>query len=200
LEEQVALSLAQERMIAGLLAAFAALALVLAAVGLYGVISYTTQIRTKKFGVRLTLSALPTDMLRLVVGQGTRLALVGIVFGLAVAAMASRALSTLLFGADRCADDRLDRRRAAARGRGGARDSGAARGASERGADVKVRVSEGSGGIGSPHRTGAAIPFHVSGRVFRAVFRLAGPFFWGGRAARSVCRMGLAADTSVGQP
>ena len=98
LEEQVALSLAQERMIAGLLAAFAALALVLAAVGLYGVISYTTQIRTKEFGVRLTLGALPTDVLGLVVGQGTRLALVGIAFGLAAAAMASRALTALLFG------------------------------------------------------------------------------------------------------
>ena len=98
LEEQVALSLGQERMIAGLLSAFAFLALVLAAVGLYGVISYTTQIRAHEFGVRLTLGALPTDVLRLVVGQGARLALVGIAFGLAAAAMASRVLSSLLFG------------------------------------------------------------------------------------------------------
>jgi putative ABC transport system permease protein len=98
LEEQVALSLGQERMIAGLLSAFAALALALAAVGLYGVISYTTQIRAHEFGVRLTLGALPTDVLWLVVGQAARMALVGIVTGLAAAAMASRVLSTLLFG------------------------------------------------------------------------------------------------------
>jgi predicted permease len=97
LEEQVARSLGQERTIAGLLSAFAALALVLAAVGLYGVISYTTQVRAKEFGVRLTLGAVPADVLRLVVGQGTRLALAGIAFGLAAAALASRVLSTLLF-------------------------------------------------------------------------------------------------------
>jgi predicted permease len=98
LEEQVAVSLGQERTIAGLLAAFAALALVLAAVGLYGVISYTTQIRAHEFGVRLTLGALPADVLRLVMGQGARLAFAGTVIGLAAAALASRALSTLLFG------------------------------------------------------------------------------------------------------
>jgi predicted permease len=98
LEDQVAVSLGQERTIAGLLSAFAALALALAAAGLYGVISYTTQIRAKEFGVRLTLGALPSDVLRLVVGQGARLALVGIAFGLAAAAMLGRVLSSLLFG------------------------------------------------------------------------------------------------------
>jgi len=98
LEEQVAVSLGQERTIAGLLTAFAALALLLAAVGLYGVISHMTQIRAHEFGVRLTLGALPTDVLRLVVGQGARLALVGMALGLAAAAMASRVLSTLLYG------------------------------------------------------------------------------------------------------
>jgi putative ABC transport system permease protein len=98
LEEQVALSLGQERMIAGLLSAFAALALVLAAVGLYGVISYTTQIRTHEFGVRLALGALPGDLLRLVVGHGARLALAGVAIGLVAAVAASRVLSTILFG------------------------------------------------------------------------------------------------------
>jgi ABC-type antimicrobial peptide transport system permease subunit len=98
LAEQVAVSLGQERTIAGLLTAFAALALVLAAVGLYGVISHMTQIRAHEFGVRLTLGALPADVLRLVVGQGARLALVGMALGLAAAAMASRVLSTLLYG------------------------------------------------------------------------------------------------------
>jgi predicted permease len=98
LEEQVALSLGQERMIAGLLSAFAALALVLAAVGLYGVISYATQIRTKEFGVRMALGAIPADVVRLVVAQGTRLAILGVAIGLAAAALASRVLSTLLFG------------------------------------------------------------------------------------------------------
>jgi predicted permease len=98
LEDQLALSLGQERMIAGLLSAFAVLALVLAAVGLYGVISYTTQIRTHEFGVRLALGALPADLLRLVMGQGARLAVVGLAIGLAAAGAASRVLSSLLFG------------------------------------------------------------------------------------------------------
>jgi ABC-type antimicrobial peptide transport system permease subunit len=98
LEDQLALSLGQERMIAGLLLAFAVLALVLAAVGLYGVISYTTQIRTHEFGVRLALGALPADLLRLVMGQGARLAVVGLAIGLAAAGAASRVLSSLLFG------------------------------------------------------------------------------------------------------
>jgi len=62
------------------------------------VISYTTQIRAHEFGVRLTLGALPADVLRLVMGQGARLAFAGTVIGLAAAALASRALSTLLFG------------------------------------------------------------------------------------------------------
>jgi predicted permease len=98
LEDQLALALGQERLIAGLLTAFALLALVLAAVGLYGVISYATQVRTHEFGVRLALGALPADLLRLVVGQGARLALTGIALGLAASAAASRVLSSLLFG------------------------------------------------------------------------------------------------------
>lgn len=98
LEEHVGLALGQEKLIAGLLSGFGALALVLSAVGLYGVISYTAQTRTREFGIRLALGAPPAELLRLVMRQGAALAAVGLSIGLAVALAASRVLSTLLFG------------------------------------------------------------------------------------------------------
>jgi ABC-type antimicrobial peptide transport system permease subunit len=98
LTEHAGIDIGQERMIASLLAVFAVLALGLAAVGLYGVIAYTTQVRTREFGIRLALGALPADLLRSVLAQGAQLALAGLTLGLIVAAGASRLLSTLLFG------------------------------------------------------------------------------------------------------
>ena len=98
LDDQLAESLGRERMIAGLLSTFALLALLLAAVGLYGVISYSTQVRTREFGIRVALGALPADLLRLVMRQGARLASIGLVIGLAAAAGATRVMETLLFG------------------------------------------------------------------------------------------------------
>jgi putative ABC transport system permease protein len=71
---------------------------VLAAVGLYGVMSYTVSQHTREIGIRLALGARPRDVLRLVLGQGLVLALLGIVVGTAGALGVTRLLRTLLFG------------------------------------------------------------------------------------------------------
>jgi putative ABC transport system permease protein len=81
-----------------LLGMFAGLALVLTAVGLYGVISYSVAQRTREIGIRMALGGQPRDMMRLVVAQGLRLALVGVGLGLAAALFFTRFVSSLLFG------------------------------------------------------------------------------------------------------
>ncbi len=98
LAEHVGAALSNERMLATLLTTFAGFALALAAVGLYGVISYTTQIRTREFGIRLALGALPGDLLGLVLRQGVLLAVAGLAVGLLAAVFASRILASILFG------------------------------------------------------------------------------------------------------
>jgi predicted permease len=81
-----------------LLALFAALALALAAVGIYGVMSYWVTQRTREMGIRLSFGARPRDLHRLVIGEGIRLSLAGIAAGALGAALVTRAMVSLLYG------------------------------------------------------------------------------------------------------
>jgi predicted permease len=91
-------SVAEPRLTMMLTAGFGLLALVLAGVGIYGVISYTVAQRTREIGIRRALGASVTDVLRLVVGEGLIMAAIGVVLGLAGAAAMMQWTSTLLFG------------------------------------------------------------------------------------------------------
>ena len=98
MEENMATTVAQPRFRAWLIGIFAALALVLAAVGVYGVMSYTVTQRTSEIGVRVTMGAQPQDVFRIIVGEGLRLALVGVAVGLVTALALTRLLRSFLFG------------------------------------------------------------------------------------------------------
>jgi predicted permease len=91
-------AIASPRFVTVLLAAFAALAFVLSAVGLYGVLAYSVRQRTREMGIRVALGAQTMHVLTLVVGDGLRLAAIGIVVGVGGALIATRALRTMLFG------------------------------------------------------------------------------------------------------
>jgi predicted permease len=90
--------LGERRFLLLLVGLFAAAALVLAAVGVYGVVAYSVTRRTQEIGIRISLGAERRDVLRLILGEGARLAIGGVVIGLAVSLAITRLMSTLLFG------------------------------------------------------------------------------------------------------
>ena len=98
MDETKTASLTDWRFRAILLSAFGALALFIATIGVYGVISYWVAQRTHEIGIRMTLGAERRDVLRLVLGQGARLALAGVLVGLAVALGLTRFMADMLYG------------------------------------------------------------------------------------------------------
>ena len=98
MEENMAATVTQPRFRTWLIGIFAGLALVLAAVGLYGVLSYSVTQRTNEIGIRVTLGAQRDGIFRIIVGEGLRLALVGVGIGTIAALLFSRVLRTFLYG------------------------------------------------------------------------------------------------------
>jgi len=98
MDELIASQTSQSRFTMWLMGVFAAIALALAVIGIYGVMSYLVSQRTREIGIRLALGARAADILRLVVGNGARLIAIGIGIGIAAAVALQRLVSTLLFG------------------------------------------------------------------------------------------------------
>jgi len=98
MEDNIATTVAQPRFRTWLIGIFAAVALMLAAVGVYGVMSYTVTQRTGEIGIRVTLGAQPEDVFKIVVGEGLRLALAGVGVGIVAALAMTRVLQSFLFG------------------------------------------------------------------------------------------------------
>jgi putative ABC transport system permease protein len=98
MEAMIGKSVAEPRFRTLLLSAFAALALILAAIGIYGVISFSVTQRTREIGVRMALGARAEDVLAMVVQQGIAPALTGVVVGLIGALITTRIMKSMLFG------------------------------------------------------------------------------------------------------
>jgi putative ABC transport system permease protein len=100
MSEVIAVSTSERRLTMGLLVAFSTIALVLAAVGIYGVISYSVTQRTQEIGIRMALGAQRRDVLRMIVGNALLLAVVGIALGAAAAFVLTRLMTKLLYGVE----------------------------------------------------------------------------------------------------
>lgn len=98
MDEWLSNSAAQPRLNSSLLTVFAFVALLIAAIGIYGVLAYSVNQRTREIGMRMALGATPRDVLRLVVGEGMAVVLAGIGIGLAGGLALGRALSNLVYG------------------------------------------------------------------------------------------------------
>jgi ABC-type antimicrobial peptide transport system permease subunit len=98
MENFVANSLSQQRFNMLLLAAFAGLALILAAIGIYSVLAYTVRRRVREIGIRMALGAQTLDVVRLIVSEGMKPTAIGVVTGLAASLAVGRVLSSLLYG------------------------------------------------------------------------------------------------------
>jgi len=98
MEQVLSNAVSDRRLSLLLLGIFAAVALLLASVGIYGVMSYSVEQRTREIGIRMALGAERSSVLRLIVGQGARLAAGGIVVGIAGAFALSRVMAGLLYG------------------------------------------------------------------------------------------------------
>jgi ABC-type antimicrobial peptide transport system permease subunit len=98
LDTQIADSMLQERLMARLSAIFGGLALLLAVIGLYGIVSYTVASRRAEIGVRVALGATRSRILSMILGDVGRVLAVGLVAGMALALLAARAIGSLLYG------------------------------------------------------------------------------------------------------
>jgi len=98
MDEIRAESVAPERLNLTLLSLFAGIALVLAIVGIYGVMSYSVTQRTHEIGIRMAIGARPVDVFKMILGHGMKLALIGVALGLVGAFALTRLMATMLFG------------------------------------------------------------------------------------------------------
>jgi putative ABC transport system permease protein len=97
LVEVISESVAQQRFSMLLIALFGLVALFLSAVGLYGVVAYTVSLRTREIGLRMAIGAMPSDVMKMILGGGMKLAALGVVLGVAAALALSTLVEKMLF-------------------------------------------------------------------------------------------------------